>query len=477
MKKISTLLAGALALGTLTASADPVLYINNQCGYEATYVYMWGDINDLGGGWPGIAPSGTLEKDGVVYDKFEIPASGIGKYENIIYNNGVGAQLSDYAITFEDAEYFLDAYPTGLTIAGGDAPVVEYVNLYVKDNTGWGSLYIYAWGSKEVLGTWPGSAPAETVTIAGEEYLKYNMEKNPGTVNLIFNNNNGTQFDGPEVSANADLYFSVTADSYEILPVPGVETHYLYIENNSNWNPLYVYAYGDAEIFGNWPGSTASETVEVDGVNYLVFPVEGTVTVNLIFNSGVSGEQYDAFAVTTDKDYYINAGVDSAEEVGGNTPVDPVDPIDPVDPELPDYYIYVDNQTGWDALHIYAWTEEYGPTFFGSWPGYTTTETTEVDNVTYLAFPVYGQGHQANLIFHNNNGSQYDAISVNMNKNYYIKAEPDKAVELDVVAVSTIAVENFAPVYYNLQGFRVNAPEKGKMYIVVKGNETSKVIF
>lgn len=42
--------------------------------------------------------------------------------------------------------------------------------------------------------------------------------------------------------------------------------------------------------------------------------------------------------------------------------------------------------------------------------------------------------------------------------------------------VAAIEAENAAPVYYNLQGVRVNAPEKG-LYIVVKGNKSSKVIF
>lgn len=43
-------------------------------------------------------------------------------------------------------------------------------------------------------------------------------------------------------------------------------------------------------------------------------------------------------------------------------------------------------------------------------------------------------------------------------------------------AVAGIAVDNnVAPVYYNLQGVRVNNPENG-LFIVVKGNETSKVL-
>lgn len=42
--------------------------------------------------------------------------------------------------------------------------------------------------------------------------------------------------------------------------------------------------------------------------------------------------------------------------------------------------------------------------------------------------------------------------------------------------VDSIDAEDVAPVYYNLQGVRVDNPEKG-LYIVVKGNKASKVIF
>ena len=44
-------------------------------------------------------------------------------------------------------------------------------------------------------------------------------------------------------------------------------------------------------------------------------------------------------------------------------------------------------------------------------------------------------------------------------------------------AVSNITVDkNETTVYYNLQGVRVNAPESG-LYIVVKGNKATKVVF
>lgn len=55
----------------------------------------------------------------------------------------------------------------------------------------------------------------------------------------------------------------------------------------------------------------------------------------------------------------------------------------------------------------------------------------------------------------------------------------DKAYEcpFESAAVSNITVDNNeAPAYFNLQGVRVDAPESG-LYIVVKGNKATKVVF
>ncbi|MDY4649011.1 MAG: hypothetical protein SO542_00225, partial [Muribaculaceae bacterium] len=54
----------------------------------------------------------------------------------------------------------------------------------------------------------------------------------------------------------------------------------------------------------------------------------------------------------------------------------------------------------------------------------------------------------------------------------------DKAYECPFeAAVSNITVDNNeAPAYFNLQGVRVDAPESG-LYIVVKGNKATKVVF
>ncbi|MDE6422450.1 MAG: starch-binding protein, partial [Muribaculaceae bacterium] len=98
----------------------------------------------------------------------------------------------------------------------------------------------------------------------------------------------------------------------EAEPQPA-DTYKIYIEDKTGWSDFYVYAWGDSEIFGGWPGTAPTETESIDGITYKVLTVEGKgETENLIFNNN-DGVQYDAFTITLDKDYYIIANPDGAE--------------------------------------------------------------------------------------------------------------------------------------------------------------------
>lgn len=88
--------------------------------------------------------------------------------------------------------------------------------LYLKDNTGWNNLYVYGWanGASELFGKWPGIS----TTINGNDYKTVNFPIGITTgYNLIFNNNNGTQFDGPFLTPDKDYYIEVNANSWEFI--------------------------------------------------------------------------------------------------------------------------------------------------------------------------------------------------------------------------------------------------------------------
>lgn len=213
-----------------------VVYVLDETSWGGELaLYMWGDTNDLNGGWPGMAPTGTQKIDGVTYTYFDMGEANTGLGENLIFNNnGGGSQLSDFAYTI-DHDVFLKITDKGASIYDpnatveepvegdgdeeeDDEPVVDNTNyvIYVIDETGWDALTMYMWGDvNDLNGGWPGMAPSGTIEKDGKTYTYF--EPGAGNAglgeNLIFNNNGGgTQLDGYFITINRDYYLKVTAD-------------------------------------------------------------------------------------------------------------------------------------------------------------------------------------------------------------------------------------------------------------------------
>lgn len=81
--------------------------------------------------------------------------------------------------------------------------------------------------------------------------------------------------------------------------------------------------------------------------------------------------------------------------------------------------------------------------------------------------------------------SEYDGETITIGFEYLTDGTISRAWEIKDFKLydktqsgisSVMTDDNAAPVYYNLQGVRVNAPEKG-LFIVVKGGKSSKVLF
>ena len=87
------------------------IYAVDQTGWDALYVYMYGSTNNLGGNWPGIKASGTLTVKGQEYTYFQVSVDeAVGQKEQLIFNNGSGAQIpgsGEASVTFaEKADLF-----------------------------------------------------------------------------------------------------------------------------------------------------------------------------------------------------------------------------------------------------------------------------------------------------------------------------------------------------------------------------------
>ena len=525
------------------------VYVINESGWGSSLtLYQWGDVNNLGGGWPGMAISGTVTIAGQSYDYFEYGDEVYGLSQNLIFSNNGDSQLADYALKFEDGvqDYFLHVTPDGvaeapnpaeggssdprskmtetspwgvigsiastgnswsadepmvtdgtwhaclgLTIGasdefkfrkdagwdvnfggdfvalgepfavkqdganikgledgtydlflnpetalviivkagdpvtlpsdGGDTPdppveeTKDPVTVYVQDASGWENLYLYMWGDKELCGGWPGAAVTETEKIGTVTYKKIVVDDAEGRAeNLIFNNNDGTQTESFAVTLSGELFVSLGADAVITAIDPRNPDIKILVNNKTDWEAIALYAYGDAEAFGGWPGATPVGFEEVKGVKYTVFGLPAEMagkTLNLIFNNNGGGKQLADFAITVpEEELFLNINANYyVANVEGN-------------PRGEASTIYVVNKQGWETLNLYAWGDAE---VFGGWAGAAGTKIG-----TWCGKPVYtyavgadASGKKENLIFNNGAGDQFDAMSVTLGEDLFLEIE------------------------------------------------------
>jgi hypothetical protein len=307
------------------------VFVVNKTGWDDIALYMWGDVNDLNGGWPGMQPTGHQTINGVDYLYFDFGEANNGLNENLIFNGKEGSsQLGDFNFTIERDLYLElttkaveidpDTYVPGDT---PDVPAATTYNIYVENLSGWDTYAIYAWGAAESFGGWPGkvSSDQDVVTIRGRQFQVFQVEETSSEINLIFNNNGGgTQFDGPAIVVNRDYYFSFTSTACtEISRDSLIYDGAIFVEDTTGWSDLYLYAWGDKEYFGGWPGKAPDGQFTYNGVTYKYWNFSGQgETENLIFNNG-DGTQVDGPSVTLDKDYVIKVTASGAQTVSNKS--------------------------------------------------------------------------------------------------------------------------------------------------------------
>ena len=186
------------------------------------------------------------------------------------------------------------------------------------------------------------------------------------------------------------------------------------VNNKTDWDAITLYAWGDAEAFGGWPGAAPVGTEEVKGVTYTVFGLPAEMagkSLNLIFNNNGGGKQLADFAITVpEQEMFLN--------INANYYVDPVQG----NPRGEASTIYVVNKQGWETLNLYAWGDAE---VFGGWAGAAGTKIG-----TWCGQPVYtydvaadASGKTENLIFNNGEGSQFDAMSVVLGEDLFLEIE------------------------------------------------------
>lgn len=307
------------------------IFVINNTGWDEIFMYAWGDnLPELFGGWPGIAPTGTQKINGVEYTYWDCGQANNGLHYNFIANNNSGKQIENNEILGVDLNqdyYFLLTSDLKVEVVDPkDPPVVGPVEpdptpetnpytIYVHNTLGWASNYIYAWGDREVFGGWPGKAADLVVDIDGADYQAFKYDGAGETLNLILNDNNGQQVDGPAITGDNNYYFEVTANGWEAVNPNTSKTCKIYVADETGWDALTLYAWGDSEVFGGWPGVSPVGT-ETIGVPLKYFEVTGNgESVNLIFNNNGGGEQLADYNITLNRNYYLRLTADGVTEI------------------------------------------------------------------------------------------------------------------------------------------------------------------
>ena len=311
------------------------IYVDDQTGWDALALYAWGD-GEIFGGWPGASVKGTWKHDGVTWKYFDFGEANTGLVEHLIFNNaGQGTQLADFDFTI-DRNVYVKITPEGVEEISTDEPVPPTTDgfaVYIDDQTGWDAIALYMWGDVNNLnGDWPGMQVSGTWDYQGVTWKYFEMgEANTGLAEkLIFNNNGqGTQLADFDFTIDRNVFLRVTPEGVEELDIPFPsgggskiqhDGYVLYVLNESSQTDFALYAWGDTEAFGTWPGMPATGTETIKGVEYIYFDLGEANTglnLNLIVNNNGGGIQWagDGINMTIEHDIYLRIGDNGDYEV------------------------------------------------------------------------------------------------------------------------------------------------------------------
>ena len=428
------------------------VYIIDQTGWDAIALYQWGDVNNLGGSWPGMQVTGTWTCKGQEYKYFEYGDEIFGLGQNLIFNNNDnGTQLKDYNIHFDEGvkDYFLLVTADGVSeapnpVEGGSSDP----RAAMTETSPWGVIGSIAstgnsWGADEPMvtdGTWHACLGLALTTSDEFKFRKdADWGVNFGGTFVALGEAFEVKQDGANIKVAEDGTYDLflnpeTAQviivnqgdpiTFPTEPVePPVEEDkdpvQVYVQDLTGWEALNLYMWGDKELCGGWPGlAPAEKTVKIGTVNYKVFTVADALgrSENLIFNG--DGGQTSDIPLTLEAETFIRLEI-----------VDEAIVATVIDPRNPDIKILVNNKTDWDAIALYAYGDAEA---FGGWPGATPVGFEEVKGVKYTVFglPAEMAGKTLNLIFNNNGGGKQLAdfaitvpeqeLFLNINANYYV---------------------------------------------------------
>ena len=387
------------------------VYVDDQTGWDVLTLYMWGDINNLNGDWPGMQVTGTWNHGGITWKYFDFGEANTGLVENLIFNNGgAGVQLADFNFTIE-RNLYLRITADGVEEVGAE-PTVKHDGyaVFVYDETGWDVLNLYMWGDTNNLnGDWPGMEVTGEQTINGLTYKYFDMgEANTGLgENLIFSNAGSNQLADFAYTIDHDVYLHITTSGVteidpatfqpggdtpapEPEPQPTGETVIIAVKNSIGYADPHLYVWGDSEACGGWPGAAPAKKTDN---GWLLFELPANGTFHLILNENGS-PQIDGPEVLTNGSHFYDVNTEWTESA--NT-------------------VTIINEAGYTDPRLYAWGDGE---IYGGWRGIKPTSNEN----GVLVFPLPNDGGTYNLILNSDAGTQQDISAVVANQSYQFTA-------------------------------------------------------
>ena len=148
-----------------------VNFNTENLSWDTVYVFAWdGDANN--GIWPGVKMSAT--GDGWY--------STTVNYSNLIFNNGSDQQTVDLK---SQNGYFIPESTNSSGKITGTWYTSNYTVNFYAGNSGWDTVYVFAWDGTDTNAKWPGVE----MSVAGDGWYGANINY----PNLIFNNGDDQQ--------------------------------------------------------------------------------------------------------------------------------------------------------------------------------------------------------------------------------------------------------------------------------------------
>ena len=115
---------------------------------------------------------------------------------------------------------------------------------------------------------------------------------------------------------------ALAIDNFQLtgeLPAIPTAKHYIYAIDETGYDALGLYAWGDGELFGAWPGESWVDQKTIGDNVYKVFLLDAeSGSYNLIFNNWNNGLQLPDFNITANRDYYLRVTATEVTEIGGS---------------------------------------------------------------------------------------------------------------------------------------------------------------